>query len=881
MFARTRPRWPIVARGEEFRRAVAALAPDAEFRGVVLVGASGVGKSTLARALASSLESDGRTVRFVLGSQTGRDVPLGAFSRSVTIDAAHEPAAILAAAHQTLDAEKNLVLVVDDAQLLDPLSATLIDQLAVGGDARLILTIRVGEPVLNGVTALLEQRLLLHLHIDAFTPEQTAELACRVLGDVVDRVLADELHRRSGGNPLLLRGLLTAGRDSDVLVHTDDGWQLHGPLRPDRELFDLLEFRLRSLSREELEAMEVLAIAELLDWQILRELCDTEAVVRLEHRGLIQLVTDGSDLVAELNHPVFGEAAVQLAGVVRCRQLNGQLAEAMQRHLKEGWRRSRLPDARGRIRLAQFMMHSDLEPDLDVIISAAASAVSLSNLGHAEELARFAVEHGGGIPAALLLADALAWRGRSDEVEAVLADAAPGAVDESSTVRWGCVRAANLFWGCGDIESARHLLSELSDDVESDAGAALVNALDVAFAFFSGDPKPALEAGPRLCEPGVPPLAVVWAAVPTTHVLVNAGRFDDAHRVAEAGLRAAVVSETGPLRFTLAVAEVMASLAVGDHSAAERVLEHYAGMAAGYTEGSAMLGALEGMVSLARGELPDACSLLHDSLAELSRGYRPAWLMLVAAWLAQAEGARGNAVGAVAALTRSEEIYGPHATAFLPELELARAWERVATGQTSAARTHALRAAEIANRCGMWVVEMWALHNTVRFGDRAQAKRLSELAGVLNTPLAEAIAMQARGMADHDGDLLDTAADRFADMGAMALAADAAAQAAGEHLCAGRRTKELESSARARHLARLGDIRTPAVNAVAAPLPLTDRQREIAMLVVEGLSNREVADRLAVSVRTVDGHLYRIFTRLGVESRDQLAVLFGRDKAAG
>ena len=71
-------------------------------------------------------------------------------------------------------------------------------------------------------------------------------------------------------------------------------------------------------------------------------------------------------------------------------------------------------------------------------------------------------------------------------------------------------------------------------------------------------------------------------------------------------------------------------------------------------------------------------------------------------------------------------------------------------------------------------------------------QRLAELAKTLNTPLAEAIAEHARGLANHDGDLLDAAADRFADMGAVALAADAAAQAAREHAHTGHRGKEVE-----------------------------------------------------------------------------------------
>ena len=50
------------------------------------------------------------------------------------------------------------------------------------------------------------------------------------------------------------------------------------------------------------------------------------------------------------------------------------------------------------------------------------------------------------------------------------------------------------------------------------------------------------------------------------------------------------------------------------------------------------------------------------------------------------------------------------------------------------------------------------------------------------------------------------------------------------------------------------------------------------MLVVAGLSNHQVADRLFVSVRTVEGHLYRIFAQLGIDDRDQLIHLLRLDR---
>ncbi|HZC94012.1 MAG TPA: LuxR C-terminal-related transcriptional regulator [Mycobacterium sp.] len=866
--------WPLVGRDDEVRQALAALDGDAEFGGVALVGDSGVGKSSLARALADTVRSRGHTVRFVLGTETGSAVPLGAFYRVMSLHAAHQPSEMLAVAHRTLEQEENLVVVVDDAQLLDPLSATLVYQLAASGSARLIVTIRSRNNAPDAVTALWKERLLLSLRVEAFTQEQTGELARAVLGDTVETRLIDELYRRTAGNPLLLRGLLSAGRESGVLVRTEMGWQLHGPLRGDDELYDLLEFRLQSLAPEELEVVEVVATAEVLDWETLRMVSDADAVARLEHRGLIQLVADGSHLLVRLNHPVIGEVAIQRAGVVRTRQLNGMLAQHLRKHLRAEEQRSRLPDVRAKIQLAQFMMRSDLASDLDVIIDAAASAMTMSNIALGEELARFAFDRGGGLPAAVVFADALGWQGRGDEVEAVLGAFDPDGADELLTARWGCVRAMNLFFNCGQVEQARQVLANVMDRINSETILSYVVAVEVLFTCFSGDIPTTIETGLALCASGVLPLATVWAAVPTCWALALAGRFGDVHRIAEVGLRAAALAQPGGLP-RIGLAEVTALTAVGDHPAAERATERHA---AGVLGADATVDAMRGLVHLARGALLSACAAFHDSMSAMSRGFTSVWSMPVAAWWAQAEGARGDGEAAAAALRRAEDAYGLHIAVFLPELELARAWERAAVGHSTAARMHAVRAAGIAHQSGMSAIEISALHTAVRFGDRSCAARLGELAATLNTPLAEAIAAQARGLADHDGDLLDVAAARFADLGALALAADAAAQAAGEHTRTGHRGKEVESSTRAYRLASQCGLRTPAVEAAARPLPISGREREIAMLVAAGLSNRQIADRLFVSVRTAEGHLYRIFTKLGINSRDQLIHLLNLDR---
>ncbi|MDL4819341.1 ATP-binding protein [Actinomadura opuntiae] len=57
-----------------------------------------------------------------------------------------------------------------------------------------------------------------------------------------------------------------------------------------------------------------------------------------------------------------------------------------------------------------------------------------------------------------------------------------------------------------------------------------------------------------------------------------------------------------------------------------------------------------------------------------------------------------------------------------------------------------------------------------------------------------------------------------------------------------------------------------------AASPLTEREREVAALVAEGLSNRDIADRLTIAKRTADSHVEHILAKLGFSSRAQIAV---------
>lgn len=859
--------WPFVARSAEINQAIEAV-DNSSFSGVVFVGEAGVGKTALARQVAERFSSRGMRTHFVLGTQTSRDVPLAAFAGIVQIPGALEPIRLLAAAHDALDSVENLLLVVDDAHLLDPLSAIVVHQLAVRGVATLIVTMRSETEVPDAITALWKDQYLRRIEVGTFSHADTGRLLTETLGGPVAGTVVDQLHELSAGSPLLLRGLLDTAVDDGALTDDTGRWRLTHSPRLSSDIEQLLESRVRGLPPNERDVLEIVAAAEVLDWNALRAMCDIDSISDAERHAVIHVISDPLRMRVQVAHPVLADVVRRGCGVARLRQINTSLAQRFW-SLVGDLDPNATRDPRLVIELARLMMNSDATPDVNLVIDAAESAMTMSSLTLAEQLARFAYENGGELRAAIALADALAWRGFNEQAEELLATFDPR--DEVMLVRWGCLRATNLFFGCGQRAVAEEVLGTVRSRVTTPALRSYALAVEASIAYFAADLDTADAASATvIADPDAMPMAVLWAAVPAAASANLRGRPEVLAAAASRGADAALHCASGPQQYAISLSEALSALNHGDIAGAQAIVDRQRAGAHGAPHAEAIVAAMAGRVELAAGRPQAACDWLQRALSAMVSSLSGGWVPLVAVWTAQAEVLRGDSGAAARALSVAEAAWGPAVEVFRPLLELARAYHSAATGAIAEAHGAIERAAGAARRSGIATGELEALYTGIRFGMEPDVARFKALADQLNSPIATLAAVHAEAVVAGDGDSLDRVAAEWESLGMAAQAADAFAAAAVAHRRAGSRLPGLQSSTRAHWLVSTYGLHTPATATGGVPLPLSGREREIATLVASGWSNRQIAEHLVVSVRTVEGHLYRIYKQLGINEREQL-----------
>jgi DNA-binding CsgD family transcriptional regulator len=221
----------------------------------------------------------------------------------------------------------------------------------------------------------------------------------------------------------------------------------------------------------------------------------------------------------------------------------------------------------------------------------------------------------------------------------------------------------------------------------------------------------------------------------------------------------------------------------------------------------------------------------------------------------------------------------------IPGVEFARedalvavAWLRCLEGDTAAARALWAEAIDDSARRGRLVTVVEALHGLARcgLGDGQGTVDPATLRDEVQGPLLTAKLDHADGAFRNEPALLERAAGAFEQIGAALLAAEAFCDASRAHRRAGDQRAATQAMRRGQELAsRCPGAQTPALRTSDEVVPLTRRERELALLAADGLSTKEIAERLFLSDRTVQNHLNRAYEKLGVSGRRELRRVLG------
>ena len=209
--------WPLIGRQEELLTIGRTLG-DGQFRGVLLAGALGVGKTRLAREALAAAGAQGCFTGWVAASRAVAAIPFGAMAHLLPVAGDNSAnLRMLQQAGEWLAAQaegRRVVLGVDDAHMLDDASAALVFHLSVTSVAFVVATVRTGESAPGPVTAMWKDGLAERLEIQALARGDVGELIEAALDAPVDGLTRERLWQLSHGNMLYLRELVRGGRQS-------------------------------------------------------------------------------------------------------------------------------------------------------------------------------------------------------------------------------------------------------------------------------------------------------------------------------------------------------------------------------------------------------------------------------------------------------------------------------------------------------------------------------------------------------------------------------------------------------------------------------------------------------------------------------------------
>ena len=809
-----------------------------------------------------------------------------------------------------------VLVVLDDLQWGDEASLELVAHLLrrpPRSPLLLALAYRAGQ-LPAGVAAALEATRrdvgLVELPLAPLNEQEAREL----LGDAVTD--AESIYRESGGNPFYLEQLAhvaasggRAGLPGGVAAALEQEIGGLGPVARSLAMGAAVagepaDLELAAATAGMPEADAPVAVDELLRRDLLRP-ADVPRRYRFRHPIVRHAVYDAAGEAWRLE--AHGRAAAALAD-------RGAPLAARAHHLE---RCAAVGDAEAVGVLTQAG-------------HAALGRAPASAAGWFEAALRLlGADADGGARLGLLvpLATALASTGRLERALAALEEALgliPPALAEIRVAGVAASAACENLRGRHDAAHAR-LVSALDD--APDAGSAAAAALHVelaADALYEGEFEPMLDRAreaSRVAAALPAPAVGATAAALECFALYGLGRMPEAQAARERAAAAVDGLDDGALALRPDAPYYLgfAAFFCERYDDAIRHCERGIAVARATGQGQFLVPTMVGLAHALemRGRLTEAIDVAERAVdAARSAGNRQvvAWALIAHAWAAAQAGgldaARAAGEEAVALLEGLDDSVltratREHVTAVWLEigdparaLSAAddagapgfsriepgrRAWlcallgrAELELGDHAAAADWVTSAAGQARDLGLPLTDATILHTRALLelagGDAAEAAALAERAAARADEVGAVIpAARARVLA---GRALAAAGDRAGAVERLTRAEAELAACGAERFRdeAGRELRRLGKASASRQ--RRGSGTTGAIDA------LSGREREIAELVADGLTNREIAGRLFLSGKTVEGHLTNVFAKLGVSSRAGVAEAVGRERAA-
>jgi DNA-binding CsgD family transcriptional regulator len=848
--------------------------------GVVVAAPAGLGKTRMAQECLAAAGLAGLTTARATATASQRAMPLGALAHllpTLNDTIAQDGSDLLRRAVRELLLRTDgarLFLLVDDAHLLDDTSATLLYRLVVANQAFVLMTIRSGEAAPASLITLWKDGFVDRLELGGLDDDACGELLGLALGGRVDPEVTATLVRRCERNVLFLRELVLGGLHDGTLAQEDGLWRLKEPVRPSARLIELIEARLHALDSRERATLEVVGLGEPLGLGELGAVADLGIAERLEREGLLRCEVDGDRVVARLGHPLYGDVIRAQLPVVRARTIARALAELVE---SSGRRSPQDLLQIGRWRLVGG------GGDPQTLLDAAKAARWSYEFDFADRLARVVIEKGGGFDARLLSAQMASLKGHWIEAEIALTSLRES-LDVASEARQAQVAIARMdnFLYANRAEESLRVADEASEVLVSQHWRDEIQA--------RRSPILVTDEGPDATIAAVAPLlqrasgrAFVWACLTGARTYSRRGRIDRAVELTELGYSAQLQLDE-PIAwypwFHLSN-RCEALTEAGRLDDAERLAteQHAQGITDHSPEAQAMFACQLAKIGLARGRVGRATTLAREAVAIFRDLGRPMFLQEATHVLATALSLSNRQREASALVQTIEPNEGEAPMYDGVDLLQSRAWCAAAEGHIAKACAYLERAARFGEDIGDIVGALSALHAQARLGHaRGVLDRVRVLGNEVDGELAKARLAHVEALAASDACSLEDVSGVFEKLGADLLAADAAAEAAAAWCRSGQPRRAAAIARQANVLAeRCEGATTLSLQATDTRVRLTTAEHETALLAAAGRSNKEIAEELILSVRTIENRLQHVYEKLGISSRRELAIALGVD----